>query len=108
MGLSQEHLAQSVGVSFQQMQKYESGLNRITCARLVDIARALDCNIASLVYDLEPADPLDMHAAQILEQLKSPSARNLLAAFTRMPVNLQLAILDLLAEIGRTRNLPGL
>lgn len=41
MGLSQEELATAIGVTFQQVQKYERGTNRISVSRLVEISRAL-------------------------------------------------------------------
>lgn len=42
LGMSQEQLAESVGLSFQQIQKYERGVNRIGASRLWEVARALD------------------------------------------------------------------
>lgn len=41
LGLSQEELAKSIGLTFQQIQKYERGSNRISVSRLADISRAL-------------------------------------------------------------------
>ena len=41
LGLSQEELANAIGLTFQQVQKYERGTNRISVSRLVDIGRAL-------------------------------------------------------------------
>jgi transcriptional regulator with XRE-family HTH domain len=41
LGLSQEELAKSIGLTFQQVQKYERGTNRISVSRLADISRAL-------------------------------------------------------------------
>jgi transcriptional regulator with XRE-family HTH domain len=41
LGLSQEELAAAIGLTFQQVQKYERGTNRISVSRLVDISRAL-------------------------------------------------------------------
>lgn len=41
LGLSQEDLANSIGLTFQQVQKYERGTNRISVSRLMDISRAL-------------------------------------------------------------------
>lgn len=41
LGLSQEELAKSIGLTFQQVQKYERGTNRISVSRLTDISRAL-------------------------------------------------------------------
>ena len=42
VGLSQERLAKSIGITFQQIQKYERGTNRIVASRLHDLARVLD------------------------------------------------------------------
>ena len=41
-GMTQQQLAQSVGIKFQQIQKYETGANRVSASRLWDIASALD------------------------------------------------------------------
>ncbi len=41
LGLSQEELAKSIGLTFQQVQKYERGTNRISVSRLIDICRTL-------------------------------------------------------------------
>lgn len=41
LGLSQDELAKVIGLTFQQVQKYERGTNRISVSRLLDIARAL-------------------------------------------------------------------
>ena len=45
IGMSQEKLGDMLGLTFQQVQKYEKGTNRISVARLVDIAKILDVNI---------------------------------------------------------------
>jgi transcriptional regulator with XRE-family HTH domain len=41
LGMTQQQLAESVGVRFQQIQKYECGANRVTAARLYELARAI-------------------------------------------------------------------
>ncbi|WP_082473284.1 helix-turn-helix domain-containing protein [Methylobacterium sp. Leaf85] len=48
MGKSQTELGQAVGVTFQQIQKYEKGQNRIGAGRLGEIARFLETTVASL------------------------------------------------------------
>jgi len=48
MGMSQEELGEALGVTFQQVQKYEKGANRVTSGRLLDIASALECSINDL------------------------------------------------------------
>ncbi len=45
LGLSQTQLAEMLGITFQQVQKYERGKNRISCSRLIDIASVLDIEI---------------------------------------------------------------
>lgn len=46
IGMSQERLAELLGVTFQQVQKYEKGVNRIAVSRLWDIASALELPVA--------------------------------------------------------------
>ncbi len=45
LGLSQEKLAEGLGITFQQVQKYERGSNRISASRLYNMARLLDVPI---------------------------------------------------------------
>lgn len=45
IGMSQEQLAESLGVTFQQIQKYEKGVNRVAASRLYDITKALEVEI---------------------------------------------------------------
>jgi transcriptional regulator with XRE-family HTH domain len=53
MGVSQERLADLLGVTFQQIQKYEKGVNRVAASRLFDIAVALDVPIAHFFEGLD-------------------------------------------------------
>jgi len=53
MGLSQTELAKSVNLTFQQVQKYESGANRVSASRLYHIAEALDVPV-SFFFDDAP------------------------------------------------------
>lgn len=46
LGMTQQQLANAVGIKFQQIQKYETGMNRISASRLWDIATALDVPVA--------------------------------------------------------------
>ncbi|MEZ5996454.1 MAG: helix-turn-helix transcriptional regulator [Hyphomonadaceae bacterium] len=46
IGMGQERLAELLGVTFQQVQKYEKGRNRVAASRLFDIAAALDVEVA--------------------------------------------------------------
>lgn len=46
VGMTQQQLAGKVGIKFQQIQKYETGMNRISASRLWDIAEALDVQVS--------------------------------------------------------------
>jgi transcriptional regulator with XRE-family HTH domain len=56
MGMSQERLGDALGLTFQQVQKYERGVNRVGASRLFDLSRVLDVPI-SFFYDNMP-EPL--------------------------------------------------
>lgn len=49
--ISQSDLGDLLGVSFQQIQKYEKGVNRVGAGRLIQIAKALDCEIGFFLPD---------------------------------------------------------
>lgn len=57
LGMTQEQLAKSIGVSFQQVQKYERGLNRLSASRLFDVCQALGVSITYFFEDV-PEDVL--------------------------------------------------
>jgi transcriptional regulator with XRE-family HTH domain len=52
--MSQEKLGDALGLTFQQVQKYERGVNRIGASRLFDLARLLDVPIGFFFDDLPP------------------------------------------------------
>ena len=52
-GLSQTNLAQDLGITFQQVQKYENGTNRISASRLFDISRLLGVSVTELYGDAQ-------------------------------------------------------
>ncbi len=52
LGLSQERLGDALGLTFQQVQKYERGINRVGASRLFDLARVLDVPISFFFDDM--------------------------------------------------------
>ena len=58
-GLSQEMLADAIGLTFQQVQKYEAGVNRISASKLYQIARRLHVGIGNLFADYPDEADLD-------------------------------------------------
>jgi transcriptional regulator with XRE-family HTH domain len=52
LGMSQEKLGEAIGLTFQQVQKYERGANRIGSSRLYDLARVLDVPVSFFFEDM--------------------------------------------------------
>jgi transcriptional regulator with XRE-family HTH domain len=52
--MSAQALGKEIGVTFQQIQKYESGLNRISASKLYQIAQSLDVSISYFFQDAPP------------------------------------------------------
>ena len=84
--LSQTALANQIGVTFQQLQKYEKGTNRVAAGLLMQIARALDVPITAFFDGL--ARPTDKRRrdmpARLAELSAVPAAPKLLAAFSKI------------------------
>jgi transcriptional regulator with XRE-family HTH domain len=89
LGLSQHELADKIGVSFQQMQKYETGSNRISASRLFELSKVLKVPMTWFFYDegrdggesgtlldvyFSISDPASRHRA--LEMLRNLAAKS--------------------------------
>ena len=72
--ITQAQLAAGAGVTFQQIQKYERGVNRVSAARLLQIAAVLKSTGAALLGELETADGDEL-------ALAAPGVSELLNAF---------------------------
>ena len=83
LSISQSQLAEEVGLTFQQIQKYEKGTNRVSCSRLVQIASALEVKLAYFfgqdAWGDEQPGLLDG-----IETDRIPEGRRLLSAFMRI------------------------
>lgn len=82
LGLSQDDLAVQVGLTFQQIQKYERGANRVSFSRLVEIARTLKCRAQDLIGDLDVEGEVSDQVAAEAVQLKETGALELIRAYT--------------------------
>jgi transcriptional regulator with XRE-family HTH domain len=89
LGLSQERLGEALGLTFQQVQKYETGVNRVSASRLFDLSRVLDVPIG-FFFDNVP-DVV----------LSRPETLALVGAYYRIidPVVRQ-RVLDLIKSLG--------
>ena len=59
MGLSQERLGDDLGVTFQQVQKYERGANRVSASRLYEISKVLDVPPSYFFEEIMESDGID-------------------------------------------------
>ena len=86
--MTQKDLAEQVGVKFQQMQKYETGSNRVSASRLWEISRVLDVSVAYFFEGLKKGD-------SELESLASDyKATLLLSHYYKIPLAKRRAVLN--------------
>jgi len=99
IGMSQEALAEQCGVSFQQIQKYENGANRISFSRLVQIARALRCRVVDLMDVLDTPDRETAGDLDLLTRMRTPGALELLAAYERLAPETRSSLVNFLRTL---------
>jgi transcriptional regulator with XRE-family HTH domain len=82
LGMSQTELGNALGVTFQQVQKYERGANRIGASRLLDIAHVLEVPISFFYEDVSPVrtPPAEGWRADN-DILEHPETKQLVAAY---------------------------
>ena len=81
LGLSQSQLAGALHLTFQQVQKYERGANRVSASMLVRIATKLETTVGALVGENDQ----DRHAHDVYQHLAAPGALELIEAFVKLP-----------------------
>jgi transcriptional regulator with XRE-family HTH domain len=81
LSLSQSALADALGLTFQQVQKYERGANRVSASMLVKIAARLETTVGALVGENDP----DRHSHEVYQKLASAGALELLDSYSRLP-----------------------
>ena len=71
LGMSQEKLGDAIGLTFQQVQKYERGANRVGASRLYDLSRVLDVPVAFFFEELGDASPPSGASEAVAEPYQS-------------------------------------
>jgi len=102
LGLSQSELADKLGVSFQQVQKYERGANRVAASTLVAASLALGTTVAWMVGEESSGRDDD---EDVFRALARPGALEILQAFNAIPdLSTRAALLALAREMASSRH----
>lgn len=75
LGMSQQELARRLGLTFQQIQKYEKGANRIGASRLYEIAGQLDVKVSFFFEGLDEPQPDGLNHEELIEAYRETSPR---------------------------------
>jgi transcriptional regulator with XRE-family HTH domain len=87
LGISQERLAESIGLTFQQVQKYERAANRVSASKLWEMSRALNTSIAYFYEGLsDTPEPVGSNQPRetVQDFLMTPEGLELASSFPRI------------------------
>jgi transcriptional regulator with XRE-family HTH domain len=108
LGLTQQQLANAVGIRFQQIQKYECGANRISAARLWQLAEALQAPV-SYFYDGLTESAARAEAAEPRSEgmMARKETMDLIRAYYQLGERPRRRLLDLAKSLNNDVALPG-
>jgi transcriptional regulator with XRE-family HTH domain len=97
VGMTQQQLAEKVGIKFQQIQKYETGMNRVSASRLWDISEALGVPVAFFFdgVDMAETDGLAANGAAPTDILADKEALELVRSYYSIPENQRRRLFEL-------------
>lgn len=101
---SQQALAEAIGVTFQQVQKYESGANRVSASMLARIAADLGLPVAELFGPVESTSQISDDIAAMLAE---PGALRLLRGYCQLPRDCKSALVSLIEALSRPDRRPS-
>ena len=93
MGLSQTVVADQLGLTFQQVQKYERGYNRVSASRLYDLSKILSVDIAYFFEGFRDKD------IPVTPERWGPDVLELINAFNSMPEKVRISLKRLLKSV---------
>ena len=97
LGMTQQQLAEKVGIKFQQIQKYETGTNRVSSSRLWDISEVMDVPVS---FSFEGLDRIDYRVAGKKNILEDKEALDLVRCYYAFPENQRKRLFDLARVLG--------
>lgn len=95
--VSQAELGQKLGVSFQQVQKYEKGVNRVGASRIQDIAKHLGVPVSTF---LASDEPLSKSLSEMVDAMGLRDVQQLVAAYLRLPDDVRPEIRKLVEKLA--------
>lgn len=96
VGMTQQQLAEHVGIKFQQIQKYETGANRVSASRLWDIASTLDVSINFFFDGLQAEKGVKIQSdAMPSDVMGDKEALDLVRSYYAIPENQRRRLFDL-------------
>lgn len=95
VGMTQQQLAEKVGIKFQQIQKYETGMNRVSASRLWDISEALSVSIDFFFEGLEGGMAAMAEATLPGDILADKEALELVRSYYAIPENQRRRLFEL-------------
>lgn len=95
VGMTQQQLAAAVGIKFQQIQKYETGANRVSASRLWDIAAALDVQVSFFFDGIEERERTDGAGQRSDDIIGDKEALDLVRSYYAIPENQRRRLFDL-------------
>ena len=100
VGLTQQQLAEKVGIKFQQIQKYETGMNRVSASRLWDISDVLEVKVSFFFDEMpdENAIPIGNgtpKSGMPVDIMADKEALELVRSYYAMPENQRRRLFDL-------------
>lgn len=96
VGMTQQQLAERVGIKFQQIQKYETGANRVSASRLWDISDALEVPVSFFFEGLQEEGKAPAEKASVPEDLMGDKeALDLVRSYYSIPENQRRRLFEL-------------
>jgi transcriptional regulator with XRE-family HTH domain len=99
LGLSQQKLAQRIGLAFQQVQKYETGASKVSPGRLIALSEALDVPLMFFFDGLTELTP-SRTGSVTDDPLKNRETLEMVRAFTHLPAGQRQAVLSLVKAMA--------
>lgn len=106
VGMTQQQLAEKVGIKFQQIQKYETGMNRVSASRLWDISEALSVPVSYFFEGMDRAEGADS-ASEVAgtppgDILSDKEALELIRSYYAIPENQRRRLFELARVLSDT------